>query len=175
MPNDARDVQVRVHEGRPSDSSVTRLLIESEGPAALRLLGARAGKAWRLRAAGGGPPVDVLLSETSLHVWRDSAHLALQLETNAAQAMVRGSAGSLMSTLPGVVVSVLVSEGERVSAGQALLVIEAMKMEHTLRAPQAGVVKVLKHRVGDRVKEGSALVEVEPSDSAAPAAKVARP
>ena len=47
--------------------------------------------------------------------------------------------------LPGVVVSIAVKEGETVAAGQTLLVIEAMKMEHAIKAPRAGVVKALKH------------------------------
>jgi biotin carboxyl carrier protein len=54
-----------------------------------------------------------------------------------------------------------VKEGDKVAAGQVLLVIEAMKMEHAIKAPRAGVEKALKHRVGDRVREGSVLAEVE--------------
>jgi 3-methylcrotonyl-CoA carboxylase alpha subunit len=56
---------------------------------------------------------------------------------------------------------VVVKEGDTVAAGQTLLVIEAMKMEHAIKAPRAGVVKALKHCVGDRVREGSALAELE--------------
>jgi 3-methylcrotonyl-CoA carboxylase alpha subunit len=95
-------------------------------------------------------------------VWRDFSHAEFHLasidETTTAPAV---AAGSLTTTLPGVVVSVLVGEGERVAAGQALLVVEAMKMEHTIRAPHAGVVRTLKYRVGERVKEGSTLLEME--------------
>jgi 3-methylcrotonyl-CoA carboxylase alpha subunit len=69
--------------------------------------------------------------------------------------------------LPGVVVSVLVSTGQSVTAGQALLVVEAMKMEHTIRAPGAGVIKAVKYAVGQRVKEGSTLVELEPAQAPA--------
>jgi len=58
-------------------------------------------------------------------------------------------------------VSIAVKEGDTVTVGQTLLVIEAMKMEHAIKAPRAGVVKALKHRVGDRIREGSTLAEIE--------------
>jgi 3-methylcrotonyl-CoA carboxylase alpha subunit len=48
-------------------------------------------------------------------------------------------------------------------AGQALLVVEAMKMEHTLTAPHAGTVKALHCAPGDRVPEGKALLELTPA------------
>ena len=70
-------------------------------------------------------------------------------------------AGSLSTPLPGVVVSIAVKEGESVSVGQMFLVIEAMKMEHSIKASRAGVVKALKHRVGDRVREGALFAELE--------------
>ena len=79
----------------------------------------------------------------------------------------QAAAGSLTAVLPGVVVSVLASNGQTVEAGQPLLVIEAMKMEHTIRAPQAGIVKAVRYAVGQRVQEGSTLVELEPTDPAA--------
>jgi 3-methylcrotonyl-CoA carboxylase alpha subunit len=48
-----------------------------------------------------------------------------------------------------------------VAKGEALLVMEAMKMEHTLRAPAAGRVSGFRCQVGEQVKEGSALVDFE--------------
>ena len=53
--------------------------------------------------------------------------------------------------MPGAVVAVHVAEGERVEEGQVLLVVEAMKMEHALAAPHAGVVVELPARAGDQV------------------------
>ncbi len=79
-----------------------------------------------------------------------------QFESSAA-----AHGGGLTTPLPGVVVSVAVKEGDTVTAGQTLLVIEAMKMEHAIKAPRAGTVKTLKHGVGDRVREGSTLAEIE--------------
>ncbi|HYK25829.1 MAG TPA: biotin/lipoyl-containing protein, partial [Steroidobacteraceae bacterium] len=59
---------------------------------------------------------------------------------------------------PGVVVGVHVTPGQRVAAGDALVVIEVMKMEHSVRAPQDGVVEAVHVRAGDRVSEGATLV-----------------
>jgi 3-methylcrotonyl-CoA carboxylase alpha subunit len=70
--------------------------------------------------------------------------------------------GGLTTPLPGVVVSVAVSVGTRVSAGDVLMVIEAMKMEHTITAPHAGTVKAIHFSRGERVPEGSELLEVTP-------------
>jgi biotin carboxyl carrier protein len=63
--------------------------------------------------------------------------------------------------MPGLVVRVHVHEGERVARGQVLLVVEAMKMEHTLRAPKDGVVRRLAAEAGKLLEGGAALLEVE--------------
>jgi 3-methylcrotonyl-CoA carboxylase alpha subunit len=60
--------------------------------------------------------------------------------------------------MPGKVIALLVEPGARVRRGQPLLVMEAMKMEHTIAAPGDGVVERLLYRVGDQVAEGAPLV-----------------
>ncbi|HPP84220.1 MAG TPA: biotin/lipoyl-binding protein, partial [Rubrivivax sp.] len=69
-------------------------------------------------------------------------------------------AGSLTAPMPGKVVSLLVAAGERVRRGQPLVVIEAMKMEHTLHAPSDGAVEALLYAVGDPVAEGDELLRL---------------
>ncbi|MCQ4348246.1 acetyl/propionyl/methylcrotonyl-CoA carboxylase subunit alpha [Pseudomonas stutzeri] len=69
--------------------------------------------------------------------------------------------GGLTAPMNGSIVRVLVEAGQRVEAGTALVVLEAMKMEHSIRAPQAGVVKGLYCSEGELVSEGAALVELE--------------
>ncbi|RON99036.1 3-methylcrotonyl-CoA carboxylase [Pseudomonas moraviensis] len=69
--------------------------------------------------------------------------------------------GGLTAPMNGSIVRVLVEVGQAVEAGAQLVVLEAMKMEHSIRAPQAGVVKALYCQEGDMVSEGSALVELE--------------
>jgi len=69
--------------------------------------------------------------------------------------------GGLTAPMNGSIVRVLVEAGQHVEAGAALVVLEAMKMEHSIRAPQAGVVKSLYCSEGELVSEGTALVELE--------------
>ena len=63
--------------------------------------------------------------------------------------------------MPGTVTVVAVREGQLVSRGQKLVVIEAMKMEHVLAAPADGVVVALRARVGESVRKGDVLVGIE--------------
>jgi 3-methylcrotonyl-CoA carboxylase alpha subunit len=68
---------------------------------------------------------------------------------------------SVRSPLPGKIIDLRVKAGDRVSKGQPLLVLEAMKMEHTLAAPTDGTVKSVRYAVGEQVAEGAELVEFE--------------
>ncbi|ERO65127.1 acetyl/propionyl/methylcrotonyl-CoA carboxylase subunit alpha [Pseudomonas piscis] len=69
--------------------------------------------------------------------------------------------GGLTAPMNGSIVRVLVQAGQSVEAGAQLVVLEAMKMEHSIRAPHAGIVKTLYCQEGEMVSEGSALVELE--------------
>jgi len=69
----------------------------------------------------------------------------------------------IVAPLPGTVVALLAKEGDTLEKGAAILTLEVMKMEQTLRAPFAGVLKAIKCKVGDIVGEGVELAEVEPS------------
>ncbi|MBF7730759.1 acetyl/propionyl/methylcrotonyl-CoA carboxylase subunit alpha [Pseudomonas sp. N040] len=68
--------------------------------------------------------------------------------------------GGMTAPMNGSIVRVLVEVGQQVEAGTALVVLEAMKMEHSIRAAHAGTVKALFCAEGDMVSEGSALVEL---------------
>ncbi len=70
---------------------------------------------------------------------------------------------AIESPMPGTVISVLVSAGDAVSAGQPVVVVEAMKMEHTLRAGVDGFVTDLRASVGDRVALNQLLAVIEPA------------
>ena len=71
------------------------------------------------------------------------------------------SEGAVRSPLPGKIIDLKVRAGDSVSKGQPLLVLEAMKMEHTLTAPADGKVKSVRCTVGEQVAEGTELVEFE--------------
>jgi len=68
--------------------------------------------------------------------------------------------GHLAAPMSGTVVAVMVKPGDAVAKGAPLVVLEAMKMEHTIAAPAAGVVTAVHFGVGDRVAEGADLVDV---------------
>jgi 3-methylcrotonyl-CoA carboxylase alpha subunit len=69
----------------------------------------------------------------------------------------------IAAPLPGTVVAILTEEGAILEKGAPILTLEVMKMEQTLRAPFAGVLKKIKCKVGDIVQEGVELAELEPS------------
>ncbi len=72
-----------------------------------------------------------------------------------------GGAGRLTAPMPGKVIAFHVKPGDAVAAGQALAVMEAMKMEHTISAPRAGTVAELLYAVGDQVAEGGELLRMD--------------
>ncbi len=76
------------------------------------------------------------------------------------------AAGSLTAPLPGTVGRLLVSEGQLVAAGELLLTLEAMKLEHPVLAPTAGTVAALPVAAGSQVDTGTVLAVITPTDSA---------
>ncbi len=71
------------------------------------------------------------------------------------------TAGGLEAPMPGKVLSVAVAVGDSVEAGAVLLIVEAMKMEHAIRAPADGVVTEVHASAGDMVSPGTPLVGFE--------------
>lgn len=65
---------------------------------------------------------------------------------------------AVKAPIPGLVVKVLVNEGDHVALGQSIVILEAMKMENELRAPRDGVVATVKVKPGNSVNQGEALV-----------------
>jgi 3-methylcrotonyl-CoA carboxylase alpha subunit len=74
-----------------------------------------------------------------------------------------GHEGGLLAPMPGKVIALIADAGAQVEKGAPLLILEAMKMEHTILAPAAGTVKSYRFTVGDQVTDGAELVEFEPS------------
>jgi 3-methylcrotonyl-CoA carboxylase alpha subunit len=96
----------------------------------------------------------------SLHEFDAIAHAADQ---------AGGEGGRLSAPMPGKVVAFHVKQGDKVQRGQALAVMEAMKMEHTLSAPHDGVVGELLYAPGDQVAEGGELLRLAAIEPAAAA------
>ncbi|WP_242167317.1 MULTISPECIES: acetyl/propionyl/methylcrotonyl-CoA carboxylase subunit alpha [unclassified Pseudomonas] len=104
-------------------------------------------------------------SEGSVYLrWDGEMHAVSLFDPIAAVEANQSHQGGLTAPMNGSIVRVLVEVGQAVEAGTQLVVLEAMKMEHSIRAPQAGVVKALFCQEGEMVAEGSALVELETAD-----------
>jgi acetyl-CoA/propionyl-CoA carboxylase, biotin carboxylase, biotin carboxyl carrier protein len=91
------------------------------------------------------------------HAWALSEHVRAE---GGAAAAAAGD-GVLRSPMPGTVLAVKAAEGDRVEAGQPLVVVEAMKMEHTVTAPLGGVVAKLPVRAGAQVALDAVLAVIE--------------
>lgn len=69
--------------------------------------------------------------------------------------------GDILAPMPGKVLKCLIQEGDTVEAGDCLMIIEAMKMEHKILSPSQGEVKQVLFREGDRVAQGDELLKVQ--------------
>ncbi len=99
--------------------------------------------------------------------WRDAAYPIRRVALPSPEQLAGGAsvpidgAAALKAPLSGIVTRVLVQPGDRVSARQPLVVLEAMKMEHTIAAPGPAVVRQVHAAQGDRVAGGAVLVVLE--------------
>jgi acetyl-CoA carboxylase biotin carboxylase subunit len=78
--------------------------------------------------------------------------------------VARASNDALTAPMPGQVIGVLVREGQAVAAGDPLMILEAMKMEHTIRAPHDGVVSVIHYQPGDQAPAAAVLLDVRATE-----------
>ncbi|MGK8706094.1 acetyl/propionyl/methylcrotonyl-CoA carboxylase subunit alpha [Metapseudomonas otitidis] len=99
--------------------------------------------------------------ETLYLEWNGTLHTITRVDPIAEAEASHTHQGGLTAPMNGSIVRVLVEAGQAVEAGTALVVLEAMKMEHSIRAPHAGTVKALYCSEGELVAEGTALVELE--------------
>ncbi|WP_405875469.1 carboxyl transferase domain-containing protein [Streptomyces sp. NBC_00005] len=93
--------------------------------------------------------------------WDHTGVVAELAQAHVAPEDAKSLDGTVVAPLSGTVLSVDVCPGEPVRAGQQLLVLEAMKMEHVVRAPGSGVVRLLHARVGETVGEGAPLAGLD--------------
>jgi 3-methylcrotonyl-CoA carboxylase alpha subunit len=120
----------------------------------------------------GGDAYDVQLGERRFTAWVYRQGERFAVFTGVGSALVTeydpiaragdqaGEGGRLTAPMPGKVIAFLAQPGEHVQRGQALAVMEAMKMEHTINAPREGVVQELLYGVGDQVAEGGELLRL---------------
>ena len=95
----------------------------------------------------------------TFQVFADGRHHTLHYHDPLAHAgEAEADGGRLTAPMPGKVVAVHVGSGQQVSKGEPLVIMEAMKMEHTIAAPADGVVEEVLYAVGDQVAEGAPLL-----------------
>jgi propionyl-CoA carboxylase alpha chain len=97
-----------------------------------------------------------------LHVQSPRGTVGLHVVPRFVPPGAAGAEGGFVAPMPGVVLDVRCAVGDRVTAGQTLVLLEAMKMEHHVKAPHAGVVTEVRAVVGRQVENGAVLLVVEP-------------
>ena len=111
-------------------------------------------------------------------IFADGGHVAVEISDTLTQATARAAAAAeasgggtvqraVLSPMPGKVVKVMVAPGGEVSAGEPLVVLEAMKMEHTLNAVADAVVTAVHASEGDVVPQRHKILSLEPKAAAA--------
>lgn len=96
----------------------------------------------------------------ALHVDGQTLEYEVGQEGSRRRAETGQESEALTAPMPGAVTQVLVREGDAVSPGQPLVIVEAMKMEHVVRAPRAGTIKALRVRPGEQVESGAIVAEI---------------
>ncbi|MBT4521195.1 MAG: acetyl/propionyl/methylcrotonyl-CoA carboxylase subunit alpha [Halieaceae bacterium] len=118
-----------------------------------------------VRINGVGERISYVLSEGRLYLDDGSGHHSFEDVTHEpASAAASAGSGQVRASMAGAIVDVLVHSGERVAAGQTLVVLEAMKMEHPLKAGIDGVVEEVNASPGDQVKARQVVMTVAAED-----------
>ena len=133
------------------------------GDVALHARGVLAGPAL-LRAELGSTRLEavVVVAGERTHVFLNGrGHLFARVDPLAHAGEGTVDEASLVAPMPGRIVALIAAPGMRVERGAPLLILEAMKMEHTIVAPAVGRLRAFRHAVGDQVSEGAELVDFE--------------
>lgn len=116
----------------------------------------------RLVSESGTTVAEVTAAGARRFVRLGSLEFVLEREAGVRRRSAAGAhGGGLEAPMPGVITKVMVVVGDEVVKGQPLVALEAMKMEHLIRAPHAGVVKRVPASPGTMVQAGAELVELE--------------
>ncbi|RYE98793.1 MAG: 3-methylcrotonyl-CoA carboxylase, partial [Oxalobacteraceae bacterium] len=119
----------------------------------------RSGSRHALRLDGNAVQGTVRREGELVHVFSGGLHHVLTWEDPLAHAGEHEAAGGrLTAPMPGKVVAVIASGGQQVKKGEPLVIMEAMKMEHTIAAPSDGLVEEILYQVGDQVADGAPLL-----------------
>jgi biotin carboxyl carrier protein len=120
----------------------------------------REGELVAIELAGALHPVRVARQGGRAFVWCEGVEFEFERSSPRSRMGAGEHGGDLVSPMPGRIRRAYVEPGERVERGQVLMVLEAMKMEHAIRAPREGVVSRLPHAEGELVEAGVVLAEI---------------
>jgi 3-methylcrotonyl-CoA carboxylase alpha subunit len=130
-----------------------------DGVASDLALAGREGATLSIRLGAAAMHGTVRRSGEQFHVFTGGRHFTLAYHDPMAHAgEVEAAGGRLTAPMPGKVVAILAKAGQAVKKGEPLVIMEAMKMEHTIGAPSDGVVEELLYGVGDQVADGAPLL-----------------
>jgi 3-methylcrotonyl-CoA carboxylase alpha subunit len=134
-------------------------MLEADGkPHPLALVAQHDGR-YAIRLDGQAIQGTVRRAGETLHVFTGGQHHVLEWHDPLAHAGEHETAdGRLTAPMPGKVVAVIASNGQHVRKGEPLVIMEAMKMEHTIAAPSDGLVEEVLYQVGDQVADGAPLL-----------------
>jgi len=129
-----------------------------------RLSGEQSGNRMRAWLDDRAIAARVVRTGRTLDLFLEGERHTLGLHDPALHELDAGAAGGgLAAPMPGKIIAVLVEAGVEVEKGTPLLILEAMKMEHTIKAPAAGTVREILYREGEQVAEGAELLAFERS------------
>jgi 3-methylcrotonyl-CoA carboxylase alpha subunit len=118
-----------------------------------------------VRLDGHASKVRALREGDDWHLFGDGGYRKFSLRDELHGLDVDAGGGSLAAPMPGKIVAVMVKAGQKVEKGAPLVILEAMKMEHTIAAPADGVVKEIHYAPGEQVLEGAELIAFEALES----------
>jgi 3-methylcrotonyl-CoA carboxylase alpha subunit len=144
---DGRRIEADFH--RLPDGEVYSLLVD--------------GRSHEVRVTPAGDRVEVMLRGATIPV--EVRHPLEKLVQSMTKAAGAGGGETIAAPMPGLVVAVKVKPGDAVAAGQAVAIIEAMKMQNELTARHGGVVSDVLANAGQAVSAGAPLVRIRPADA----------
>jgi biotin carboxyl carrier protein len=104
---------------------------------------------------------EVSVGGRTFSITTDSSHRIQKRKRVARSEKKIGFSGSISSAIPGKIVSVLVTEGDKVSEGEVVIVLEAMKMQNEIKAVVNGMVRKVNCETGEKVEANVPLIEIE--------------
>ena len=103
----------------------------------------------------------IIKREEELHLFYKGEYASLTLTPSFSENEEFENENCIRAPIPGTLVAILVNEKDHIKKGQALFVLEAMKMEHSILSPRAGVIDKIAYKLKDKIEEGAEVIIFE--------------